>query len=127
MPEVPRYDHDDLARIFIWVKERIESLLNSIRDYEYEQEYFVGVGLGMLVTLKPKWLNPDWKWYVGVAYENITDQECRELLGSRPARLEAGESVAGRDAVQAGQAGSEPGPHGPQPAQPSDQPQLGLL
>jgi type VI secretion system protein ImpJ len=80
VPEVPQYDHDDLARIFAWVKERIEALLNAIRDDEYEQEYFVGVGLGMLVTLKPKWLNPDWKWYVGVAYENITDQECRELL-----------------------------------------------
>lgn len=80
VPEVPQYDHDDLARIFKWVKERIIDLLNAIRDDEYEQVYFAGLGLGMSVAIKPKWIDSDWNWYVGVAYENITAQECRELL-----------------------------------------------
>jgi type VI secretion system protein ImpJ len=79
-PEVPRYDHDDLASIFAWVKERIYSLLNAIVEHAWEQRYFVRAGLGMQVSLKPVWLNPDWKWYVGVGTGDISDVECRELL-----------------------------------------------
>ena len=29
LPDVPRYDHDDLARIFLWAKEEIEKLLGQ--------------------------------------------------------------------------------------------------
>ena len=81
-PEIPRYDHDDLAPIFRRVKEEIERLLETVQEHEYEQRYFVGVGLGMQVTLKQKWLNNDWQWYVGVHKTEITDEECRVLLSS---------------------------------------------
>ena len=43
-PAIPRYDHDDLAGIFYWVKRQVELLLAAIRDYEYEQRFFVGEG-----------------------------------------------------------------------------------
>jgi type VI secretion system protein ImpJ len=79
---VPPYDHDNLAGIFKEVQQRIERLLNAVRDYEYEQRYFVGVGLGMQVTLEPKWFNSDWQWYIGVNKGDLTPQECRELLSS---------------------------------------------
>lgn len=78
--EVPTYDHDDLWRIFHWAKETIESLLQAIRPYEYEQRAFVGWPKGMEVTLETKWLNADWQWFVGVKHEGITDQECQEML-----------------------------------------------
>lgn len=78
--DVPPYDHDDLARIFQLIRQRIEALINSVRDYEFEQRYFVGVGLGMQVTLEPKWFNSDWQWYIGVNKGELTEQECRELL-----------------------------------------------
>lgn len=78
--DIPPYDHDDLARIFQLIRARIEALINSVRDYEFEQRYFVGVGLGMQVTLEPKWLNSDWQWYIGVNKGELTEQECRELL-----------------------------------------------
>jgi type VI secretion system protein ImpJ len=81
--EVLHYDHDDLGRIFYWVKERIIALLDMIKDFEYEMQKFIGVGLGMQVTLQPKWLQSDWKWYVGVLHENINDAECRELLAPK--------------------------------------------
>jgi type VI secretion system protein ImpJ len=81
--EIPHYDHDDLGRIFYWVKERIIALLDMIKDFEFEMQKFVGVGLGMQVTLQPKWLQSDWKWYVGVLHENINDAECRELLAPK--------------------------------------------
>jgi type VI secretion system protein ImpJ len=78
--EIPTYDHDDLARIFKWVKKRISELIYAVREYAYEQRYFIGTGRGMQVTLEPKWLNPTWDWYVGVHRGNITEIECRELL-----------------------------------------------
>ncbi|HEY5312018.1 MAG TPA: type VI secretion system baseplate subunit TssK [Pirellulales bacterium] len=81
-PEIPRYDHDDLARIFLYIKEKIERLINSVRDYEYEQRFFVGVGLGMQVTLEPKWFNSDWQWYVGVSGGELSETECHELLSA---------------------------------------------
>jgi type VI secretion system protein ImpJ len=79
-PELPPYDHDDLARIFRYLKEQIELLLDSIRDYEYEQRFFVGEGKGMRVTLEAKWLGADWQWVVGVLRGNLTEQECMALL-----------------------------------------------
>jgi type VI secretion system protein ImpJ len=77
---VPPYDHDNLAGIFKEIYLRIERLLNAVRDYEYEQRAFVGVGLGMQVTLEPKWFNSDWQWYIGVNKGDLTSQECLELL-----------------------------------------------
>jgi len=79
-PALPRYDHDDLARIFLYIREQIETLINVVRDYDFEQRYFVGVGLGMQVTLEPKWFNSDWQWYVGVNKGDLTEKEIRELL-----------------------------------------------
>jgi type VI secretion system protein ImpJ len=81
--DVPHYDHDDLGRIFYWVKERIVALLDTIKDYEYEMQKFVGVGIGMQVTLVPKWLQSDWKWYVGILHPDLSDSECRELITPR--------------------------------------------
>lgn len=78
--EIPPYDHDDLARIFQHIRIRIEQLINSVRDYSFEQRYFVGVGMGLQVTLEPKWFNSDWSWYIGVNRGDLTEQECREIL-----------------------------------------------
>lgn len=78
--DMPAYDHDDLARIFKWIKKRFFELLHSIPEYSYEQRYFIGTGRGMQVTIEPKWLNPSWDWYVGVHRGNVTEMECRELL-----------------------------------------------
>lgn len=85
-PEIPRYDHDDLARIFYWVKQQIELLLERVRDYEYEQRFFVGEGRGMRVTLEPKWLGADWQWFVGVQRGNLGEKECLEMLS--PGKLD---------------------------------------
>jgi type VI secretion system protein ImpJ len=81
-PEIPAYDHDDLARIFRYIKEKIELLLASIRDYEYEQRYFIGEGKGMRVTLESKWFNAEWQWFVGVARGSLTAKECLALLSA---------------------------------------------
>ncbi len=74
------YDHDDLYRIFLDIKLRIEALIHAVRDYEVQQRYFVGVGLGMQASLDPRWFNSDWQWYIGVDKGDLTQRECRDLL-----------------------------------------------
>ena len=80
LPEIPTYDHDNLGPIFRRIRELIESLIHGVREYEYEQRFFVGVGLGMQAALDPSWFHADWKWYIGVNKGDMTEQECRELL-----------------------------------------------
>ena len=77
---VPPYDHEDLGSIFRLIRDRIKTYLYSVREYEYEQRYFVGMGLGMQATLEPHWLHTDWQWYIGVNKGDLTEQECRDLL-----------------------------------------------
>ncbi len=81
VPDVPRYDHDDLARIFYYIKQQIELLLDAIPDYEFEQRPFIGEGLGMRVQLEPRWFSSGWDWYVGVSHGTLSDKDCSTLLG----------------------------------------------
>jgi len=84
--EIPHYDHDDLARIFKWVKLRIEQLLGSRKKLQYEQRFFVGNDRGLEVTIEPQWLHTGWSWYVGVNGQNVPDQAVRQLL--EPGKLD---------------------------------------
>ena len=82
--ELPYYNHDDLATIFYCVKKLIEDLEPERPKVEYEP--FVGQGLGMAVTIKSRWFDSDWKWYVGVArttQDNLSDEDCHALLTGR--------------------------------------------
>jgi type VI secretion system protein ImpJ len=79
---VPQYNHDDLARIFATIRREIEVSINAVREYEFQQRYFVGVGMGMQVSLEPRWFNSDWQWFIGVNKGDLTHQECRELLSA---------------------------------------------
>ena len=78
--EIPSYDHEDLGRIFRLIRLRIEALIYTVREYEYEQRFFIGVGLAMQATLEPTWFHTDWQWYIGVNKGELTEQECRDLL-----------------------------------------------
>ena len=80
--EIPHYNHDDLARIFRMMQKQIEVSIDAIRDYEFQQRYFMGVGLGLQVSLEPRWFNSDWQWFIGVNKGDLTYQECRDLLSA---------------------------------------------
>jgi type VI secretion system protein ImpJ len=81
LTELPVYDHDDLARIFKDVRDRIERMLSGVATLAYEQRYFVGTGPSTLgVSLEAKWLQSDWRWYVGVLRGEMSEEECRILL-----------------------------------------------
>lgn len=74
------YDHDNLHGIFTNVRMRIEALINAVRDYEFQQRFFLGVGMGMQVSLEPRWFNSDWQWYIGVNQGELSPRELRDLL-----------------------------------------------
>jgi type VI secretion system protein ImpJ len=80
--DIPPYDHEDLHRVFSQIRVRIEGLIKAVREYEYQQRYFVGVGLGLQVSLEPQWFHSDWQWYIGVNKGNLNRQECVELLSA---------------------------------------------
>jgi type VI secretion system protein ImpJ len=80
LPSIPPYDHDDLGTIFREMMRLIDTLIHEVRDYQFEQRYFLGVGLGMQVALEPRWFHSDWQWFVGVYKREITEQECQQLL-----------------------------------------------
>ena len=80
---IEQYDHDDLARIYKWVRREIESLINAVGNYEFEMEKFVGAASGlpiMHVELKPRWLENHWEWYVGVASRDLSKPDCQKLV-----------------------------------------------
>ncbi len=83
--DIPLYDHDDLARIFRWVREEIRALITEVEEYKYERRDFTGAGRGLEVALSAKWLGRDWDWFIGVNHQDINAKECRELL--QPGRL----------------------------------------
>ena len=78
--DTPAYDHEDLGRIFPLIRRRIEALIYTVREAEYEQRFFIGAGLGMQASLEPRWFHADWQWYIGVHKGELTEQECRDLL-----------------------------------------------
>ncbi len=80
--DLPPYDHEDLHRIFSELRSRIERLITTVREYEYQQRFFVGAGMGMQVSLEPEWFHSDWEWYIGVNKGDLSRQECMELLSA---------------------------------------------
>ncbi len=82
VPDIPRYDHDDLAPLFLWARKQIRKLIFSIKDDEFHQRFFVGAGKGMRVVLEPEWFGEGWDWYFGVNPINLTGRECLQLLRS---------------------------------------------
>ena len=82
VPELPLYDHENLGKIFQTVKLEIIRLLNTVQEYEYEQRFFTGVGLGLQVSLKSEWFHSDWDWFIGVSKGDLTADEVRQLLSA---------------------------------------------
>ena len=78
-PELPRYDHDDLAGCFFRVKQHTDDLLNILVEPDYKERPFIGVGLRLQVSLEPSWLESVWSMYIGVQSAMDTE-DCIRLL-----------------------------------------------
>jgi type VI secretion system protein ImpJ len=80
VPELPEYNHDDLATCFYTVKKYIDDYLGIIIEPEYKERPFRGAGLRMEVTgIDSQWLEAIWAMFVGVE-SPLPAEECRMLL-----------------------------------------------
>jgi type VI secretion system protein ImpJ len=78
-PDLPKYDHDDLARCFQQAKAEIDLLLDVLVEPQYKERAFLGAGMRMQVSLEPAWLEPTWQIYIGVQ-STLDVKECAQLL-----------------------------------------------
>lgn len=85
-PELPKYDHDDLARCFFQAKSEMDLLLDLLVEPQYKERGFLGAGLRMQVALEPGWLETAWQMYIGVQ-SPLESNECVRLL-TKPGLLD---------------------------------------
>jgi type VI secretion system protein ImpJ len=103
-PDLPRYDHDDLAGCFLKVKENIDTAFDVFVEPEYKERPFVGAGLRMDVSLEPAWLDSSWDMYVGVQ-SSLNAEECLRLLQPGQLDMKIGSSERVDEIYRLGQAG----------------------
>jgi type VI secretion system protein ImpJ len=78
-PELPAYDHDDLARCFFQAREHIDTLLDVFVEPEYKERPFLGAGMRLQVSLEPAWLETSWQLYLAVR-SPLDQAECVKLV-----------------------------------------------
>lgn len=79
VPDLPRYDHDDLGTCFYRAKQHIDMLLGVLVEPEYKERPFIGAGLRMQVSLEPAWMEASWQMFVGVQ-SPLSTEDCIKLL-----------------------------------------------
>lgn len=92
-PELPAYDHDDLATCFWRVKQAIDGLLDIVVEPEYEERPFIGAGLRLQVALEPAWLEAGWQMFVGVCGNLPPEQLVRLLTSGLDMKIGSSERV----------------------------------
>ncbi|MEZ6130729.1 MAG: type VI secretion system baseplate subunit TssK [Planctomycetaceae bacterium] len=87
IPELPHYDHDNIAPCFA----RLRQLLDIAPEQEtdYVKEPFSCEGFQMTVRLKPDWLDATWAFYIGVESE-VSSSRVAELLSERELGIKIG-------------------------------------
>jgi type VI secretion system protein ImpJ len=79
LPEVPRYDHDDLGRCFYAIKRLLQGRTDEPEAATYQKRPFEGAGMQMQVRLEREWLSPTWTFFIGVN-SKLSYHECVNLL-----------------------------------------------
>ncbi|MCA8990814.1 MAG: type VI secretion system baseplate subunit TssK [Planctomycetaceae bacterium] len=64
MPDLPPYEHEDLGGVFAELSRLLELDIEVKRPYVARS--FKGEGFQMQVKLDKEWLQPNWKFYIGV-------------------------------------------------------------
>lgn len=77
VPPLPPYEHEDLGNVFAELQRLLEIDIEVKRPYVARA--FTGEGLQMQVKLDREWLQPNWKFYIGVN-SNLGLQEVDRLL-----------------------------------------------
>ena len=91
-PDLPLYDHDDLAKCFLQVKKHLDTLLDIFVEPEYRERPFIGAALRMQVSLETAWLEPQWQMFLGVKSTLERDETVRLLTGAGNLDMKMGSS-----------------------------------
>ncbi|MFO0812372.1 MAG: type VI secretion system baseplate subunit TssK [Gemmatales bacterium] len=96
-PELPAYDHDDLANCFWKARQQLDMLMDFIEEPSFQERPFVGMGLRMQISIEPSWLEASaWQLFLGVR-SSLSQEECVRIL-TRPERL--GMKIGSADRVE---------------------------
>lgn len=87
MPELPLYDHDNLALCFSSLRRLLEVEVGA--DESYVRIPFAAQGLQMSVRLKADWLESSWSFYIGVE-ATLRTTRVTELLSEKELGMKAG-------------------------------------
>lgn len=104
-PNLPLYDHDDLATCFLAVK---RWLMEGRRGPEPIKRPFIGAGLQLQVKLEKEWLEPSWSFFVGVE-SNLPYHDVVRLMGGE-LNMKVGSDREVDKIFARGQAGVKPEP-----------------
>jgi type VI secretion system protein ImpJ len=105
VPNLPRYDHDDLGGCFWHVKQLIDALLDNLQEPEYRERPFIGAGLRMQVALEPAWMEPSWQMFIGVQGSLEPEETIRLLTVAGHLDMKIGSSDRVDTIFRLGQAG----------------------
>ena len=89
MPELPVYDHDNLALCFGALKRLLE--FEAGGEEPYVRVPFSAQGLQMSVRLQSEWLASSWSFYIGVE-ASLKSSRVTELLSEKELGMKAGSS-----------------------------------
>ncbi len=89
MPELPVYDHDNLALCFNGLRKLLE--IDAGAEEPYVRTPFSAQGLQMSVRLQAEWLASSWSFYIGVE-ANLKFSRVIELLSEKELGMKAGSS-----------------------------------
>ena len=87
MPELPVYDHDNLALCFNTLRRLLE--VEDPKEEPYVRIPFSAQGLQMSVRLLPEWLAMTWSFYVGVE-ASLKSSRVTELLSEKELGMKVG-------------------------------------
>lgn len=103
VPEIPKYDHDDLGTCFWSVRRLVDSVLDAVIEPEYSERVFVGAGQRMQVALESAWIESGYRLYVAVTSSLPSDQT--RTLVERRLDMKIGASDAVDELYRLGRAG----------------------
>ncbi|MEW4489233.1 type VI secretion system baseplate subunit TssK [Thalassoglobus sp. JC818] len=86
-PQIPAYDHDNLILSFQFLFQLLST--GEKKERSYVREPFRAQGLLMMVRLNPEWLQPDWRFYIGVECD-LPTANVSELLSERALGMKVG-------------------------------------
>lgn len=93
-PNMPGYDHEDLAGCFLTVIKHVQLGLDTVAPTAFEKRYFERAGERLQVSLEPGWLGNTRSLFLGVETE-LSDQECQALLDAMDMKVGSGAQVEG--------------------------------